>query len=38
MTTYKVSFDGFSFIVELTESEKVALAQDEEITITEVMA
>ena len=37
MTTYKVMFDGFTFIVELTESEKIALSQDEEITIMEVI-
>lgn len=38
MKTYKISFDGLTFIVELTEEERATMAQDEEITIKEVIA
>lgn len=36
MKTYRVYIDHFCFVVDLTESEKQAMEQDDDIIITEI--
>ena len=36
MKTYRVTIDGLVFVVDLTDAEKQAIEQDDDIIITEI--